>query len=309
MMRLIRWAMGLALGLALLIGVGWLLAWQVANKDVAPVSHDEIWQRLQRTTQWFKDNESRVLDSPNAALWWMIADAAERGHDPYLQSLANRAIERHFSDNALTTWKRVVRPKSPLPGMIVDDVLTMAPYQLLFIHGLTCQPMALEHGDTSQYLTHGMCKPTAWHTAFGDPACITHQYMALQLFRRGSCPLPQGAAALEQELIADIEWQLRFDPVVKDSFFQRLLVLSWFGHPEKVKPIWLKRALMAQSPDGGWLGRRRIVELPDGLQPWAWGRRILGISQPDSFEETMHATAQMLLLQVLVLQQQTSTQR
>src|SRR5690606_33420393 len=148
------------------------------------------------------------------------------------------------------------------------------------------------------------CGPN-WRTvALNDPACSTHQLMALKIFERTGCTAPQPLAPLKRALLDDVASQLSLDPVMQDAHIQRVLMLAWLGQAERIKPIWLRRILDAQEPDGGWLGHRRIPELPDAISPWAWRERLArhwpGLFVPRRAQHDFHATAQGLLLLALL---------
>jgi hypothetical protein len=109
---------------------------------------------------------------------------------------------------------------------------------------------------------------------------------------------------LKKDLLADIRQQMGVDVVVKDVYLQRVMMLMWYGDPASVKPIWLRRVLMAQQADGGWIGGRQMPELPEKLQPWFirsqlaqwWPTRFTSASTSD-----FHASAQGLLITALAL--------
>jgi hypothetical protein len=94
------------------------------------------------------------------------------------------------------------------------------------------------------------------------------------------------------------------DVVVKDAYFQRVLLLLWRGGPDQVKPVWLQRVVLAQQADGGWVGGRQFPEWPSWAQPWVI-RSKLALWWPSHFNAVssadFHASAQGLLIAALAI--------
>lgn len=276
----------------------------LANPDCPPIPPQTFKQRFDRSLQWLKDNESQVLADGNSALWWMIQTAAQRTRDPYLLALMDRAVASHYPAHQHgDPWKRMVDPKADV-RLSFSHAAALEPYQRFFLHALTCFPVEIPGGDTTRFLGQNMCFPQVAKVFLGDPVCTTHQQMGLQLFRRTACPGGTELATLEAELLDDIESQLSWDPIVRDPYYQRLLMLAWNGRADRIKPGWLQRFLDAQEADGGWLGHRRIPELPEWMQPWHWREQIAqrwpAVLKPQYKQKDFHATAQAVLLLALL---------
>ncbi len=284
---------------ALLAGHHWL-----CQREVEPVSRQELTERYSRTLGWIKANEAHVLANSNSALWWMVLASADITGDDYLRGLAQQTKLRLYGDEEPSRpWKRMFDPKASV-HMNGGAIEPMQAYQRFFLHALTCVPVRWKEGDTAVFLTEKACGPN-WHTVMlGDPACSTHQLMALQVFERSGCTAPQPLGSLKRALLDDVASQLALDPVMKDAHIQRVLMLAWLGQGERIKPIWLRRVLDAQEPDGGWLGHRRLPELPDAISPWAWRERLAsqwpGLFSSNRIPLDFHATAQGLLLLALL---------
>lgn len=293
---------GLALTLCCLSGATWWLA----NRPSEPPSKEIMTASLNKAKQWLRVNESRVLADGNSALWWMIQDAGRRSGDVYLQSLPSKAIARHFSGaDAMEPWRRMLEPSVEVKAYS-RGINHLEEYQRFFHHSLTCLPLEIEGGDTSQYLLRDMCSPMLTKVFLTDRVCTTHQLFGLMFIRQTGCPGVPPLAALEHQLLDNVEIQLKWDPIVRDAYIQRLLMLALNDRPHAIKPIWLKRLLSAQEADGGWLGYSRIPEVPTWMQPRHWQRLAIGSevaksgAKPDEID--FHATAQAILLLTILTQ-------
>ena len=279
-------------------------AWYLANRPMPPVTPEEIAQHRAKAMQWLKQHEQQVLADPNAALWWMLQKAAQHSGDAYLQDLTGKALQRHFSGfYAKEPWRRMMEPQAEISAYAIG-VERLVDYQRFFHHAMTCRPMDLPQGDTSLFLQQDMCSPM-WSAVFlTDAVCTTHQVVGLMLIRQTGCAGLPDLGPLTAHLLDDVETQLTWDPLVRDPHYQRLLVLALNQRQAQIKPVWLRRMLQAQEPDGGWLGYRRIPELPALMQPWHW-REVLASHRPDWFAPDrktfdFHATAQVILLLTLL---------
>ena len=161
--------------------------------------------------------------------------------------------------------------------------------------------MELSTGDTRAFLDERACRPALTQN---DPACTTHQLIGVMLMAREACAPAAQLSPLQVNLLGDIEQQMQWDIVVKDAYLQRMVMLMWQGKPEQIKAVWLRRVLMAQQPDGGWIGGRQLPELPRRLQPWQI-RSQLAAWWPSRFQahtgSDFHATAQGLFITAMAL--------
>jgi len=255
-----------------------------------------------------KAHEAEVLREPNAALWWMLRTAAERTHNLDLADLVHRSMAMAYTGAlASSPWQRLVNPSAQV---IPHDLLTdgLADYQRFFYHAAVCHPVPLSDGQTStqSFLTRNMCRPMWSHGLFGDKVCATHQLMGLMLHAQSRCASVDGTPALQDGLLQDITLQLQLDPVVKDGYIQHVLMLMWAAGPDRVKPVWLRHALDAQRPDGGWAGDEQLPGLPDAWQPRMIKQRVGWLPPPadpsNPMPSDLHATAQGILLSALAMQ-------
>jgi hypothetical protein len=282
-----------------------LAIWWFGHRDVAPVTTAQQQQSFQRAVGWMRTHEADILKEPNAALWGMVQAAAERSSDPYLLDLVRRSVAIAYPDaNAALPWKRMVYPNAEVT-LNLAPTANLDPYQRFYYHAVTCLPVPLDDGDTTQFLLHNECSPQITKVWLGDQVCTTHQLVGVKLFQRVGCSTQADLKALESDLLADIDQQMRLDVLVKDAYVQRVLMLLWVGGPDHVKPIWMQRVLMAQQADGGWMGRRQMPEFPNLKLPVAL-RTTLHRQWPSRFPATaddtdFHATAQGLLISALAM--------
>lgn len=141
-------------------------------------------------------------------------------------SLINRGLgdsgEEHGSD-AMEPWRRMLEPSVEVKAYS-RGINHLEEYQRFFHHSLTCLPLEIEGGDTSQYLLRDMCSPMLTKVFLTDRVCTTHQLFGLMFIRQTGCPGVPPLAALEHQLLDNVEIQLKWDPIVRDACIQRLLI-------------------------------------------------------------------------------------
>lgn len=305
MIAVFKWAgrlLLLALSVAL-VAAGWAL-W-CGQRSAAPVPLAERQLAFERAVGWVKANEATLIADPNSALWWMVQTAAERTGHTYLKELVARAAQAAYGIGPASPWQRVIYPQAPLSDAYLDTNV-LEPYQALFIHAVTCRPIIMADGrNSTELLSANTCRPQVPKVFWQDTVCSTHQFMGLQLYRRAACAPQPGMPKVEAELLADIRQQLHWSVPVNDAYIQRVLVMAWFGPADQFEPVWLRRVLDAQQPDGGWMGRWQFPELPLAIQPWPvrqhLARWMPGLINPNVLHTDFHASAQGLLLSALAL--------
>ncbi|RTL32271.1 MAG: hypothetical protein EKK47_04875 [Burkholderiales bacterium] len=310
LLRGVKALAGVGLTLAVGFVVLWWVAARVANADEAPPSAAKVNDAFQRSVGWLKLHEAEILGDGNVALWWMIKAAADRSHDPYLADLVQRSIRVVYAgDKATLPWRRIVEPNAVI---VPNDLMTdgLSPYQRFYYFSATCR--VVEPDDTGpgsqQFLDGNTCRPIWGKVIFRDKVCSTHQLLGIRMARNSGCKLDAKVAALESELLEDIAFQLKVDPVITDPYIQRVLTLYWVAGPQSVKPVWLRRVIDAQQPDGGWSGDHLLLGVPQWLQPATW-RQLMSRLVPSRFNaappaSNFHATAQGVLLMALALHPQ-----
>jgi hypothetical protein len=293
---------GLA-SIALLV-LAW--AWWSGNRSAELPSLAERQQAFQRAVGWAKAHEAELLEERGAALWWLMQAAAERSGDAYLTQLVRRSVELSYPvDDEAFPSKRMIYPGTAvMKGAIRYD--DMEDYQRFFIHAVTCQPLPLDDGGSTAQFTRGNACQPMWRKVFrGDTVCTTHQLMGIRLLRRAACAINPELGAVESSLLEDLRTQLQWDVGVKDAYIQRVLMLTWSGRSDLIKPVWQRRVLAAQQADGGWMGRWQFPDLPPAIQPWPvrqqLARWLPSVVSPDVVFTDFHASAQGLLLAALLL--------
>ncbi len=303
-----KWLLrGLLAGLVLLLAFcgAWFALVRQANADMAPIPRADTRASFERSVAWMKAHESTVLGDGNSALWWMVKAAADRTQDPYLTDLVSRSINLIYAGNkASSPWRKLVDPQAVIVpnDLMVDELVS---YQRFYYYAATCRVVEADQGGpgSQQFLERNQCRPL-WRKVFlADTVCSTHQLYGIRMARQSGCQLEAGVSRLEEELLGDIEWQLRIDPVFQDGYVQRVLAMQWVGGASRVKPAWIRQVLAAQRADGGWSGDRLLIGVPDWLQPSLF-RRLMSALMPGRFaqgtqESAFHATAQGLLLMAL----------
>ena len=120
-------------------------------------------------------------------------------------------------------------------------------------------------------------------------ACLTHQVFGLHFIQKGGkCGNPEQYAPLMENLQAQMRELLTVDPRVGDVYLQRVLMLIWTGARDQVKPVWLRRILERQRPNGGWLPFHNLGWLGPGLR-LGMGLHWIKLKRD---QETFHTTAQ-----------------
>lgn len=299
-----------AAGLLLLaVTIGWGAAFWHANRNIEQPSLAQHQRSFQRGVAWLHANEAGILQEGNVALWWMLQTAANVSQDPYLNELVAKSIAYVYQGSrAMSPWRRMLDPTAPyVPNpLMLDGVAT---YQRFYYHATTCEPLPEdEQGrQVQRYFTDNTCRPMFSKVLLSDTVCSTHQFMGLSLYKRARCQGSEKVDALQRDLLQDIDQQLRIDPVFRDAYIQRVLVLQWFGDAKKIKPAWQQNVLDAQQPDGGWNGERQFVGAPSWLQPWVLRgvatADLRALRSPPPLASGFHATAQGVLLEALAIKE------
>lgn len=293
--------------LLLAIGGGWFALARYANADVPSIPQADVRASFERSVAWMKAHESMVLRDGNAALWWMVKAAADHTQDPYLTDLVSRSINLVYAgDKASSPWRKLVEPKAVIVpnDLLLDELLS---YQRFYYYAATCREFEADQNGpgSKQFLDRNQCRPLWRKVILADTVCSTHQLYGIRMARQSGCQLDAGVSRLEEELLGDIEWQLRVDPVYQDGYLQRVLAMQWVGGASRVKPVWVHQVLAAQRADGGWSGDRILLGLPDWLQPITFMRWMAEIV-PSRFVAAepasgFHATVQGMLLMALAM--------
>lgn len=277
----------------------------ITNRPTTSPTLQERRDAYERAVGWMLKHREEVVADNNSALWWMVRSAAEVTRDPRLSELVQASMERAYPQGARPSlWLKLWRPDVAIE-LSMQDGIDLAPYQLAMVSGLTCGATERAWNAPSDWREREQCQPWLGNLLGEQRWCATHQLMALKLAQDMACgealPVRPG---LQAEVQTTIRRLLQADPLVKDSYIQRVLMLWWTQGEQAVSPIWLRRVMAAQWSDGGWVWESQIAGWPDALQPWMWRNhlaRVLPIADHRA-QTDFHPTAQGLLLMALAVQ-------
>lgn len=261
-----------------------LLRFGPAQRDEPPPSAAELRRHWQAGLGWMRANQAQLLADGNPMLWRMVRDAAAVSGDPLLAQQLQGWRRQFFPREPFDAWLLLVdpaaKPASPRPA----GFDSLPAYMKLFAYGLTCDAGVGAVDIVQKQLQPGWCSALAPRRVLMQSKCVTHQLVGVMLMQQRQCGDPARVDALARQLQDRVVDELSLDPVMRDAYLQRVLMLYWTGAPERVKPVWLNRVLRAQRPDGGW----------DYESAFA--------GQAGDLRADFHATAQGLLIVALALQ-------
>lgn len=294
---ILTWLVGVGMALTLVCMVGWSALLHHYNRPAAPVTREEAQHSVHAAIAWLQRNEGSVLREGNVPLWLMVRESARITHDPYLDELY-RHFHRLYIERASMTPDRLML--DPDDHALLDfDALNDDPDYMQFIYyGLTCNPAFGAREAVQRGRDPHLCLPAAASTLL-QPPCATHQLVGYMFMREHHCEDPHQVDAQIARLQDRIVSELHVDFRLLDPYVQRVLMLYWTHAGQRVDPVWLRRVLDAQQPDGGWADQQDITTASSG---WWMGFGGYGHSwislhrQPSNF----HMTAQALFLMSLV---------
>jgi len=257
-----------------------------------PPDRGELAASLERGVGWLEGNAAALLEERNAVLWWMVREASQATGDPRLSQLFQR-WEARYPSLQKSIWNHLFDEASTSP-LALREVEGLPYYDQFFFYGLTCDPRL---GAVERIVRQGeadFCDPLPYRL---KPACVTHQLMGLRFMQRRRCGDPVKVAAVVAHLQDRIVGQLTWDPRVVDVYLQRVVMLVESGARARVRPVWIRRVLAAQRPDGGWSADQPMVSLGSGR--WlGFTQYGIGLARGRS---NFHATAQGVWLMSLLL--------
>ncbi len=260
------------------------------NRSVEPVSKAEIQQSLHAGVNWLFEHKTAILKEPNPMLWWMLQQSALVTGDPRLKELFLSYEAAYLAHARNNIWRPLFYKNSWSP-VRYESIRQFPYYNKHFLYALNCDKDLEQHPEISAQNKADFCDSHPLR-----PACVTHQLMGIRMLQRKKCGDPSALANTVSILQKKITNQLFYDPRVVDVYVQRVLMLIESGARDKVKPVWLRQVLLAQSKAGGWSNFEPLLTLPGG---WSLGFSAHGISvgkQRDGF----HATAQGVMLMSLL---------
>ncbi len=276
--------------LTVLVGVfyGYLL-WN-NNRQVEAPSLSEIQAALASATGWMKRHEEKILNDNNPMLWWMVQQSAVLTGDPDLRALFAKYKARYLENRRDNMWRPLFAKHAWVP-VRYEDIAHLPYYNKHFIFALSCDDELGKRPEIAAQNAPDFCDAHPLR-----PACVTHQLMGIRIMQRKACgdqgQLATVVAALQDRIVRQLTW----DPRVVDVYLQRVLMLLESGAAERVKPIWLRHVLEAQSDDGGWGPFEPLIGLPGGP---SFGFSAHGFSIRES-RDTFHTTAQGLFIMSLL---------
>ncbi len=259
------------------------------NKEVQNPDKKEYQLALARATNWMVANKETLLQDNNAILWWFISEAAKASNNTQLQNLTNEYVNRSLPPTSC--WRYYF---SPYAGVPIDPttLFHLPPYNIFFVYGLSCNQELGQLDVIKRQLEPNFCR---WSRPLVSP-CTTHQLMGLNFMQLRGCGDGKQVDNLIRDLQDQVIRQLTIDPRVGDVFIQRAMMLLVTGAGERVKPIWLRQILNAQTPDGSW-------ETFDRLFP-VGGSRYFGFSyfffDIRKHQPNFHTTSQAIYVMSLM---------
>lgn len=263
----------------------------INNRATTAPTESELRVSYEKSIGWMLTHRTQILASSNTMLWWMVMRSAELTRDPRLHSLFAEYKERQMDHDRIGVWRHWFSRHSPTP-VIFTDIAHYPDYNLFFVYAAACDAELAELDIIKRQQEAQFCSDV--HPI--SPACVTHQLMGARMMLERGCGEPQAVSALISTLQDKVVGQLTWDPRVVDVYLQRVLMLADTGAMARIKPIWLRRILDAQRPDGGWGQMQALVPLPSN-RAIGFNARGLGVG---TVESDFHATAQGVLLLSLV---------
>jgi len=267
------------------------------NRQVEPLSRAEINRSLASSIEWLEENEEEILNENNPMLWWMIGQSATLTKDRRLQVLFSKYESRYLNRRQNNLWLPLFVDNVWVP-VRYEDIALYPYYNKYFIYAMTCDD---ELGR--QPVIAAQNEPDFCEAYPLRPACVTHQLMGIRIMQRKNCGDQEKLESVVKVLQEKIGRQLTWDTRVVDVYLQRVLMLIESGAGDRVKPVWLRHVLDAQTEVGGWDGFEPIFLLPGGYSFGFSGRGIDVQKSMDNF----HATAQGVFIMSLLSVRQVET--
>lgn len=261
------------------------------NLEVEPPAQAELQEALEAAIQWTDTNADRLLNANNPMLWRMLQQSARLTGDGRLQNLFARYEQRYLAGNQHDPWLPLFRERAWVP-VTAASIQGLPYYNRHFVYSLTCDEGLWALPDIRDQNRAGFCDAQPLRTA-----CVTHQLMGLRLQQRKQCRHDPGLADTVAHLQERLVGQLSRDPRPVDVYLQRLLMLTESGAGSRIKPVWLRRLLRAQLPEGAWTDTPALLPLP-GARDLVLTRNGLGFRRPSG---SFHTTAQGIHLLSLML--------
>ncbi len=212
------------------------------NISASSVSHTVFISRVDfamaLSMEWLKADMQNMFDSPNAALFHMIADMADLSDDPYLRNV----IEHHNAQSGWNIWRRLTDKDADILIPEPWEVDRLEDYQRWILYALEPAHIQLTQEDKAS-----MFAPDSHY--WGS---LTHQLFSLYFYQDR-----QGSSAALQHLTDHLCERIAFEAVwdirVTDLYLQRIAFILAAGRDDLIKKRWVERLLAHQQDDGGWM--------------------------------------------------------
>lgn len=270
---------------------GWQL-WQ-NNRPVDFPTRAQLDTALDAVAGWLESRQEALIHVENPILFWMIRQAHENtGHEKigrFYQAYKTQKLDTQPPNLWTPYFDESYRPRVPP----LDRLENFHDYQLMFAYSISCDSFMADEPVILAQLEPGFCRHHFLH-----PRCVTHQVMGLRFMQRYRCgsddKVESTLSALQDTMYNEMRWDFR----VGDAYIQRVSMLTDSGAGDHVKPVWIRRILEAQNPDGSWDDFHPFIPLP--------GDRTFGFTStlPEIRTEVtgnFHTTAQAVwLLSMLI---------
>lgn len=295
----------LAVGLLIVVGV---IGYN--NRTVDPPSREELSASLEKSIVWLENNRQAVLGVYNPILWYRVKAAAGITQDSRLSELYSLYEQQFFASSyrERRLWMPLFVPGARA-DLRNDDVTGMVEYLSHWMYALHCSEELGIMPNIAAQNDAAFCGKS--YLYLFNTTCTAHQMTGMLFLKKNGCAdaaqVDATIAALQERLVN----LLTFDTRVVDIYMQRALKLAESGGADLIKPVWLRRILDAQQPDGGWANFEPLVGIGSGRyigfghassrtgNPRGDGStRGLSVGEVHS---TFHATAQSLLLLTLLV--------
>ena len=267
------------------------------NRQTNRPDHDEINQALDKSIAWLQSNRNEIEGTQNPALWWMLKESSDIAGKPELSEIYRSYKNNYLDKSPDNIWtpflKRYYKPN--IPDMAVLQKLY--DYQVFFAYALSCDDDLGSEPVIQKQLDSDFC---TFH--YIHPRCVTHQQMAVRLMLERDCGDKETLSRLSEALTDIIRSELVWDFRVGDAYLQRALLLAESGKIDEIKPVWIKRIIDAQNPDGGWDDIHPIIRIGDSALGYSSLYLVFRETKSD-----FHATAQGIWLMSLLLNQHKTT--
>ena len=223
------------------------------NRAAAIPAQTEIQSAYDAGIEWLLENREAVLSDTNSILWSMLQKASLITDDKQLITLVEAYLKRHEARLRNSYWKQLFHENIWVP-VTFEKIKHLPEYNQYFVYGLTCDEDLAKQPAIMEQNRADFCNSQRLR-----PACVTHQMMGMLMLENKQCKTSFDIPTVKEQLQQRIYQQLRWDPRgVVDVTIQRVLMLMESGSGNSVKPVWVKKILLAQRSDGGWSGSQPL---------------------------------------------------